>query len=161
MPWQDKSVLHEGENTFLRKFALFQLMRRNPNVSRDHAWNRGIQALLNNAAYMDALSLPSANSMMSIKVRLQPTIRTLFEAFTSVPDGICWSSPYQNHALEAHVAFQVCSTTVRPILPSLLSCLHNLWKYAFVTLIFRHSPLYLFDSFLHNRSDYDSATARA
>jgi len=62
--------------------------------------------------YMDALSLPSIKSMMNIKVRLQPYIRTFIEAFASVPDGICWSSPNQNHALEAHVVLQVFLTTV-------------------------------------------------
>ena len=78
-----------------------------------------------NATYMDALSLPSIQSMMRRRERLQPYIRTFFEVFASVPDGICWSSPYQNRALEAHVAFQVCSTTVLPILPSRHSCLYN------------------------------------
>src|SRR5450830_1233030 len=72
---------------------------------------------------MDALSLPSIKSMMNIKVRLQPYIRTFIEVFSSVPDGICWSSPNPNHALEAHVALQVFLTTVQPCLPSLhLAC---------------------------------------
>ena len=64
------------------------------------------------ATYMDALSLPSIKSMINIKVRLQPYIRTFIEVFASVPDGICWSSPNHNHALEAHVALQVFLTTV-------------------------------------------------
>ena len=72
----------------------------------------GAASSTSGTTYMDALSLPSIKSMMNIKVRLQPYIRTFIEVFASVPDGICWSSPNHNHALEAHVALQVFLTTV-------------------------------------------------
>ncbi len=116
MHWQDNSVLHKGHVLTCVQTRPFQL----------------------NATYMDALSLPSIQSMMRRRERVQPYIRTFFEVFASIPDGICWSSPCQNRALEAHVAFQVCSTTVSPILPSRHSCLYNLGKYAFATPLLRY-----------------------
>jgi hypothetical protein len=103
---------------------------------------------------MDALSLPSIKSMMKNRKRLQPYIRILSEAFASIPNGMCWSRPYQNLALEAPVAIQVFLTTVLPI------CHHFIFAYATCgnTPSFSNT---LLSMHLLNRTDYAPAVAGA
>ena len=79
--------------------------------------------------------LPSLQSMMEMRLRLRPYIRTLSEADASVPDGIRWTAPRSAERTRWCSDFYgLCRPRSDLFLPSRHDCLCNRWKFSFKRL---------------------------